>query len=199
MSCTTIYRNATVRQNYPVGVLLQGFAHAMYNCRIEDNSGAQIGSGKGASVSLSNCLIVGRGPQQGGAAVELEYGRLEHCTILNSAVGLSVTVGGAVRNSIVSNCATVVKADKDALTRLSLDKTILGLGEANFGGEKVNAAGWADFVKTCKGATGAIIDAPVLEAPLYALPADSAHLKAGDNETPPGAQLRPYKDWAPQE
>ena len=31
MSCTTVYRNVTVRENYPSGALFQGFAHAIYN------------------------------------------------------------------------------------------------------------------------------------------------------------------------
>ncbi|MFA6293238.1 MAG: right-handed parallel beta-helix repeat-containing protein [Victivallales bacterium] len=42
MSSLSIYRNVTVRNNNPLGVLFKGVAHAMYGCRIEDNGGAQI-------------------------------------------------------------------------------------------------------------------------------------------------------------
>jgi hypothetical protein len=199
MDCTTIYRNTTVRDNYPGGVLFQGFAHAMYGCRITGNRGTQIDVGKGAAVSLINCLILGGGPATGGNAVRMEFGRLDHCTILNSPVGVAVTVGGSVRNSIISNCATVVSVDKNARARFSVGKTILALGQASFGEQKVDAAGWAEFVGTCKGATGAIIDNPVLEEPLYLLPKDSPHAKAGDNGSTPGAHLTPFKEWMAKE
>jgi len=87
MSCTTIYRNTTVRDNYPMGVLFQGFSHAMYGCRIVGNRGPQVEVSRGAAVSLGNCLIVGSGPQGETARWGSEYGRVDHCTILNSFGG----------------------------------------------------------------------------------------------------------------
>ena len=199
MSCSTIYRNATVRDNYPGGVLFQGFSHAMYGCRILGNRGTQIEAGKSAAVSLGNCLIIGSGPETGGNAVRMEFGRLDHCTILNSPVGVAVTVGGSVRNSIISNCPIVVSVDKNAQGKFFLDKTILALGKATFGEQKVDDTGWADFMGTFKGAAGAIIDHPVLEEPLYLLPNDSPHLKAGENGSTPGAHLSPFKEWMAKE
>lgn len=38
-------------------------------------------------------------------------------------------------------------------------------------------------MKSCKGMDGAIIVTPAIEAPLYLLPKDSPHIKAGDNGT----------------
>jgi hypothetical protein len=182
-----------------MGVLFQGFAHAMYGCRIVGNRGPQVEVSRGAAVSLGNCLIVGSGPQAGERALGLEYGRVDHCTILNSSVGITVSVGGSVQNSIIGNCTTVLNVDKNALARFTVDKTILGLGEAVFGDRRVNAANWAEFVTTFKGAAGAIIDNPVLTAPRYLLPDDSQHAKAGDHGSSPGARLPPFREWLAEE
>jgi hypothetical protein len=70
------------------------------------------------------------------------------------------------------------------------------LGEANIGGQAVKADGWAECVKAFKGGAGAILDAPALKQPLYLLPQDSPHLKAGDGGKAPGAQLPPFQEWS---
>jgi hypothetical protein len=193
MSCTTVYRNTTVRENYPGGVLFSGFAHAMYNCRIEDNCGSQIQIDKGASGSLVNCLIVGRGEKGGGPAVAMEHGRIESCTIVNSPVGVDVAVGASIRNSIIANCPTTLRIGKNAVDAVAVDKTILGLGEVAVDGQKINQAGWPEFITTHKRLAGAVIDSPALEGPLFTLPADSPLLKAGENGKAPGASLPPVK------
>ena len=195
MECTSIYRNVTVRNNHPGGVLLRGFSHAMYNCRIMENSGDQISMIPGTSVSLKNCLIAGRGPKEGGCGIDINYGLIDHCTIVNCPVGVKVVTGASIRNSIIADCPTILVADKNAMTRLTIGKTILGLGEAVFDGRKIDSSGWAEFVKTFKGADGAIIGMPDLESPLFILPKDSPHFKAGDSGTAPGAQLPPFKEW----
>lgn len=191
MSCTTIYRNSTIRGNYPCGVLFQGFSHAMYNCRVLDNRGPQIQVGTGASGSFVNCLVVGRGAKVGGAAVSMEYGRLDHCTIVNSPVGVEIAVGGTVRSSVIANCGTAVRVGKGAQARVSIVKSLLDLGEADFEGTKVGAAAWGEFVKGFKGGETATIAAPGLAGPLFQLPPDSPYLKAGENGTVPGVNLPP--------
>lgn len=198
MSCTTIYRNVTVRENYPSGVLFQGFAHAMYHSRIMDNSGNQVEFAKGASGSMVNCLIVGRGAKSGGVALSMERGRIDRCTILDSGIGARLTSGGSVKNSIISNCPTVLDVGKNALDSISIDKTILGLGEVAVAGKKINQEAWPELVKTSKGLSGAIIDTPALEGPLYLLPKDSPHIKAGENGMAIGATLSPDTNWKSQ-
>ena len=188
MSCTTIYRNTTVRENYPFGVQLSGFAHAMYNCRITDNCGAQIQIDKGASGSLVNCLVVGRGTKGGGAAVRMEQGRMDHCTILNSPVGLNVEVAASVRNSIIANCPTAVSIAKNAADAVGIDKTLLGLGEVLVDTRKVTAADWAEFTNAHTRLSGAVIASPALEGPFFQLSKDSPFLTAGENNTAPGVK-----------
>ncbi len=194
MSCTTIYRNTTVRANYPLGVLFSGFSHAMYNCQIMDNCGSQIQIDKGASGSLDNCLIVGRAADNH-PAVGMEYGRLNRCTIVNSPVGLNVTIGATIRNSIIANCPTSLSIGKNAVDAVGIDKTILGLGEVVVDGQKINQAAWPEFVKAHKRLEGAVIDTPALEGPLFQLPKDSPHLKAAENGTMPGAKPSPPIEW----
>ena len=197
MSSTSIYRNVTVRNNDPNGVDLRGASHAMYNCRIIGNSGTQVTifPGTATSGSLINCLIVGNGPKEGWCGVDINYGRMDHCTVVNCPVGARVTTGASVKNSIIADCPTTLIAEKSAMTQLTIDKTILGLGEASFGGQKITSASWSDFVKNFKGAEGAIIDKPTLESPLFLLPKDSPHFKSGESETVPGAKLPPFKEW----
>ncbi len=189
MSCTTIYRNVTVRHNYPMGVLFSGFAHAMYDCRIEDNCGTQIQIDKGAAGSLVNCLVVGRGDKVGPPAVAMEYGRIERCTIVNSPVGLDVAVGASIRNSIIANCPTTLRIAKNAVDTVSVDKTVLGLGVVAVDGQRIDPAGWPEFITTHKRLAGAIIASPVLEGPLFTLTADSPLRREGENGKAPGANL----------
>ena len=201
MSSTSIYRNVTVRNNYPNGADLRGASHAMYNCRIIGNSGTQVTifPGTATAGSLINCLIVGNGPKEGWCGVDLNYGRIDHCTVINCPVGVRVTTGAAIKNSIITDCPTTLIAEKNAMAQLTIDKTILGLGEASFGGQKITAPGWAEFIKTFKGAEGAIVDNPKLESPLFLLPQDSPHCKSGEEGTMPGAKLPPFTKWMYQE
>jgi hypothetical protein len=197
MSCTTVYRNVTVRENYPAGAIFSGFAHAMYNSRIMDNSGMQVEFSKGASGSLVNCLIVGRGAKTAG--VSMENGRIERCTILDSSTGVRLIKGGSIKNSIISNCTTILDVGKLASESILVDKTILGLGEVVFDGKKINQEAWPEFAKTAKGLSGAIIDTPTLEGSLCLLPKDSPHIKAGENGVTPGANLPPDTNWKTHE
>jgi hypothetical protein len=200
MSSTSIYRNVTVRNNHPDGMNLRGAHHALYDCRIIGNSGTQVNvfSGTSTSGSLVNCLVVGNGPKQWGYGVAMNYGQIDRCTIVNCILGVNVGVGASIKNSIITDCSTILSADKEALTRLTIRHTILGLGEATLGGQKIGSAGWADFIKACKGADGAIIDTPKLKSPFFALPQDSPHLKAGESGTTPGAQSSRFKEWTEQ-
>ncbi len=189
MSCTTVYRNVSVVSNFPGGVLFSGFAHGMYNCRIMDNCGVQVQIDKGASASLNNCFIAGRGDREKHAVVRIEHGRLDHCTIVNGAVGVDVERAASVRNSVIADCPVAVSIEKDAVDAVGIDKTLLGLGEVVVGAQKIGASGWGEFVKGHTRLAGAIIAAPALEGPFFQLPKDSPFLKAGENGTTPG--MRP--------
>jgi hypothetical protein len=119
----------------------------------------------------------------------MEYGRIERCTIVNSPVGVDVAVGASIRNSIIANCPTTLRLGKNAVDAVAIDKTILGLGEVAVDGQKINPAGWPEFITTHKRLAGAVIDNPALKGPLFTLPADSPLLKAGENGKAPGASL----------
>ncbi len=80
------------------------------NSRIMDNSGTQVEFSKGASGSLVNCLIVGRGAKTPG--VSMENGRIERCTVLDSSTGVRLIKGGSIKNSIISNCTTILDVGK---------------------------------------------------------------------------------------
>jgi len=188
MSCTTVYRNATVRSNYPLGVLFSGFAHAMYNCRISGNSGVQIQINNGAAGSLVNCLVIGQGTTGMCAAVRMEQGRMDHCTVVNSPVGLSVQRAASVRSSIIANCPTAVSIDKGAADAVEIDKTLLGLGQVVADSRKITPSDWAGFVAGHKRMAGAIIGSPALEGPFFQLAKDSPFIKAGEYGTAPGVK-----------
>jgi len=188
MSCTTIYRNTTVRSNYPLGVLFSGFAHAMYNCRISGNCGVQVQVEKEASASLVNCLIVGLGTAGKGAAVRMEQGRLDHCTIVSSPVGLSVQRAASVRSSIIASCPTAVSMDKGAVDAVAIDKTVLDLGEVVVDTRKIALSDWAGFVAGHTRMAGAVIGSPALEGPFFQLPKDSPFSKAGEHGKAPGVK-----------
>jgi hypothetical protein len=188
MSSSTFYRNVTVCSNYPSGVLFSGFAHAMYHCQIKDNCGVQIQIDKGASGSLDDCMIVGRGDKVTSAAVRLEHGRINHCTIVNSAVGVSVKLAASIRNSIVADCPVAVEIDKDAVDEVAIDKTLLGLGEVRAGSQKIAQGDWESWVKEHARMAGAVIASPKLEGPCFQLSNDSPFLKIGENGTVPGVR-----------
>ena len=202
MSCTTIYRDVTVRRNHPAGILFRGFAHAMYNCVIEGNSGVQISSMPETAVSFVNCLIDandadGSNTHGYGSGLVVDaggYARLDHCTIMNASTGINVQKGLSIKNSIVSGCKTVLKIDKGALSDISLSKTILCLGKIDAGGTMVDQTAWGEFSKSLKASDAIIVDSLELEGPLRLLPKDSPHAKSAENGMPPGAQIKPVKN-----
>ena len=86
---------------------------------------------------------------------------------------VALAVGASIRNSIIANCPTTLRIGKNAVDAVAVDKTILGLGEVAVDGQKINQAGWPEFITTHKRLAGAVIDSPALEGPLFTLPADS--------------------------
>lgn len=184
MSCTTIYRNVTVRNNYPGGALLQGFAHAIYNGVISDNSGGQVSGGHGASISLINCLIIGRGDKSGSAAVGLDYGRLDQCTILNSRTGVCIFLGADISNSVIADCQNSLFVGKKAVNNVQLKRCVLGDENIMIDNKQLKINELLKDEKTYSWLSGAVIDALKLTAPGYLLPQDYPLDKLGKGRLP---------------
>lgn len=91
----------------------------------------------------------------------LSHLRIERCTIVNSPVGVDVAVGASIRNSIIANCPTTLRIGKNAVDAVAVDKTIFGLGEVAVDGQKINPAGWPEFITTHKRLAGAVKDSSV--------------------------------------
>ena len=196
MSCITVYRNVTVRDNLISGALFQGVAHSMINCRLTGNDQMQVDVNRGATINLTNCLILGESPEKG-TGINMENGRLDHCTIANCRTGVRMLRSGSFDNSIITQChGSLVEVVEAALPAFQLDKSLLDLGCAVFGKAKVDQAGWAEFVKTFKAGTTTLIGSPGLDA-AFQLPSDSPYLKAGSYNSALGCRLPEVKAWAP--
>ena len=191
MSCLTVYRNVTVRNNHPIGVIFKGVAHAMYDCRIEANSGVQVTFEKNTTGNMVNCLVA---PSPGNKGIELGNARLYKCTIVNASVGITVKTGVSISNSIVSGCKTNMVIDSTALGNVNLVRTIMGEGKIDIGGKPVTANEFSTEVKGVKTEGVVFATEPLaLTEPLYLLSADSPYSKSGENGLPPGAHLSPDK------
>ena len=197
MSSVSIFRNIVVRDNLFAGGLFQGHAHTLLSCRFENNRGAQVGSSTGATINLVNCLINGGGNNNG---ITLDYGRLDHCTIVNSPTGLYVTKGVSVRNSIITNCGQHPLAFESKIAaNISLFKTIIGLQQPDSWDAYITATfadAGAKYLKAVNKEDELINNVPVLTAPLFLLPNDSPYYKIGEYNTTPGATLKEYTGWA---
>jgi hypothetical protein len=192
MSSTSIFRNCVVRDNMITGAMMMGLAHSFLNCRFSGNDSIQVMGSSGTAVQMVNCIVDGEGG--GPTGVQIDAGRLDHCTIVNCRDGLSLNTG-SVKNSLISDCGgSLVVASQPK--SFSMSKTVLGLGIVQVGGEKVGRDKWAEFAAT-RGLADNFIDAPKLSAPLYRLPNDSQYLKSGEFSTTPGATLGEYRGWKP--
>lgn len=198
MTSTTIYRNVVVRDNLVAGALLQGLAHSLISCRFSGNQGTQVSAEKGAALNLTNCLIVGTavdGPTHG---VTMERGRLDHCTIVACTTGVAASKGGVLSNCVLAQCSgSLVTVAAAALPAFRIGTTLLAPGTLVLGERKVTPDTWAEFAATTSWAEGNILADPALQPPLYALPPDSPHVKAGQYGTTPGAVLPPWDGWRP--
>ena len=198
MSCVSIFRNVTVRDNMFAGALFQGVAHTCLSCRFENNLGSQVSAGVGATINLVNCLINGKGNATG---VNMEIGRLDHCTIVNCNTGLAVSKGGMMRNSIIANCGRdPLSFAGTAAANFSFTKTIISLGGTEawdwFVTRVFGSTAAAQYLKQPNKPTELIADNPMLQEPLFLLPADSPYYKVGEFTTTPGANLPEYHGWS---
>ena len=93
MSSFTVYRNVVVRDNLISGAYFAGLGHSMLNCRLYGNWSPQINACGDCIVSLVNCLVAGslepgggayiekgRIDPGGGVGIQIERGRIDHCT-----------------------------------------------------------------------------------------------------------------------
>ncbi len=213
MSSFTVYRNVVVRDNLISGAYFAGLGHSMLNCRLYGNWSPQINANGDCIVSLVNCLIagsleagggtyIGKGKIDpgGGVGIQIERGRIDHCTIVNCSQGVVIQQSGAIGNSVIANCTNALVTIRPTATNtFQMRKTILAAGTVIYGNEKVSREAWAEFAKKAPWASGEILTAPRLEPPLYALPPDSPYFKAGEYERTPGAVLPPWTGWNPND
>lgn len=187
MSSMSVYRNVTVRNNSPLGVIFKGVAHAMYDCKIEKNGGTQILIEKNTAANLVNCLIVAMPNTIG---VDMDNARLERCTIVNANLGVKVTTGVKIANSIIADCKINLAISVAALENTSLTGTILGDGKIEIGGKLVAQADWTTAAKGVKTEELVFANAPMtLVGPLYLLSPDSPYAKKNKTGFYPGACL----------
>ncbi|HEY9248139.1 MAG TPA: right-handed parallel beta-helix repeat-containing protein [Rariglobus sp.] len=196
MSSTSIYRNVTVRGNFPGGVLFRGFAHAMYGSRIIGNRGVQLEVSNKASVSLVNTLIAGQSNVQGttpAVQVYKGYARIDRCTIANSPVGLSVQDGCSVIDSIIADCPNILAVAPNAVGGFSMRSTLLGRGKILLGEQSLDEASRESLLKPYP---GVVVDMPNFEGALFSLPKDSPYRRAGASGGPLGATPAPEAAWS---
>ena len=195
MSCSGIYRNIVVRNNFPTGGLFQGLAFTLLNCRFENNCGLQVKSEYATSLNMVNCLVDGNGQFDG---IELVGGKLYRCTVVNCQTGIRTFKPMNINSSIIAQCqkTPLEFISEPALKESSFNRLILSLGnEAWDAGMKRIFGATADRYLQNPNDTSLINANPVLKAPLYALPNDSPLFKAGDLGTTPGATLPEYTGW----
>lgn len=197
MSSFSIYRNCVIRDNLIGGALLLGTGHNMLSCRFSGNRRVQVEIGHGATANLDNCLIIGNAAgnaeQPPADGVYMEYGRLDHCTIVNSKIGLSVGIGASVKNSVIQTCSQPIVVASKAVETLVLDHTILGPGNSIIGDQKVSQDNWADVAWQLKLSATTTIDTLALEAPLYRLNRNAP----AESEPAPGANLELSQGYTP--
>lgn len=199
-SCISIYRNVMVRDNMFNGALLSGTAHTMMNCRINGNADEQVAVTAGASVNLSNCLIIGSGkPGWTSVGAKLNYGRLDHCTIINCDIGVKVEQrpwgqGASLRSCIISDCNTLISVVPENIKGFDINNTVLKLGAVKIGDAVGTADNWAQYCKDFS-SKNVTIGNPQLQSPLYQLPKDSPFARSGEFQSAPGATLAPYEGW----
>jgi len=193
-SSTTIYRNCVIRHNYPAGAQVSGLAHQFLNCRFYGNFDNQLSNCYQSNLGLVNCLIDGRGTDNG---IVMENGRLDRCTVVNCKTGLLVLKSATVKNSVFSACQDqLIVVRSGALPDFCLSKTLLNLGKATFGDKQVaDPAGWESLAPEVKWATGVIIAAPALSGPDYVVPEDSPYRTAADYGMSLGAILSAEREW----
>jgi hypothetical protein len=197
MSSFTLYRNVVVRDNMIMGALFQGLAHSMLSCRLFGNYGSQIASGQGSIINLTNCLIIGNQPAEGsGTGVQIERGRLDHCTIINCTTGLSVSKSATITNSVFANCISdLISIQPTSISDFKLHSCWFKGNRVSLGSSIVDAKSWEEFAKTNKSIDKIIWDDIKLEAPIYKIPDDSPYIKSADYNTRPGAVLPLWEKW----
>ncbi len=193
MTSFTVYRNVTIRDNKINGALFQGIAHSLLNCRVSGNESPQVKVENDSALVMENCLLDGG---NGGTGIELERGKLNHCTIVNCAKGIVVLKTAVINNSVIANCTeALVEIRPGALNATQLKQTLLWDGALVCGTERITFEGWEAFVKTAKWVDGALWANPQIEAPLYGLTQKSPYFTWGQYARTPGAVLPPWTGW----
>ena len=190
MSSVSIFRNIVVRKNLIGGASFQGSFHSCRDSQFTDNAGGQVG---GNNVDLENCLV--RGGRQG---IAVDRGSIKRCTVVNAGQGISVGRGATIEGCLLVSNGVAVAVAKEAVGNVKLEKNILSPGKAvvEWGGDKIGPDRWDAFAQTNSASLiGNIIDAPLLEAPLYQLPTESPLRKGGEF----GATVKEFTGWKPVE
>jgi hypothetical protein len=199
MSCLTLYRNVVIRNNQNAGVLFQGAGHGMQNCTIYGNVGTQILADGDGCIALDNCLILADA-RQGAVAIRMHRGQINHCTISGGQVGLAVSQGGWMRNSIVAGCAkALVEQDPSAVSTFNMRRNFFATGVIVRGSETLTRETWGDQTRNSKTLTECSWHDGLWTDGRYAITPDSPLFKAGEYGRTPGAVLPQYKGWNPDE
>ncbi len=199
MSCLTLYRNVVVRNNQNAGVLFQGAGHGMQNCTVYGNVGTQILADGDGCIALDNCLILAD-DRQGPVAIRMNRGQINHCTLSGGQVGLAVSQGGWMRNSIVAECAkALVTMDPPAAGAFSMRRNFFASGVIVRGSETLARETWEAQTQNSKTLAECSWQDVPWSDDRYAIAPDSPLFKAGEYGRTPGAVLPQYKGWNPDE
>jgi hypothetical protein len=198
MSCITVYRNVTIRDNMVAGAWFAGLAHSLLGCRLSGNYGPQITAQDDTALGMTDCLVVGSPHDGSTIGVSMWSGRINHCTIVNFPVCVQIGRSGQVSNSVLAGASdALLRVDAKAADSFRFWNNILALGTVIVGQRKGTKDNWRQFAAAVPEAGRNFPEDPKLQPPLFALPAGSPHFKAADYGATPGVRVSLPGEWKP--